>query len=127
MANIQKQFEQYDDNIRLTRYNENTTLVERRDAVLQKLRDRFGAMRNEGKGIPSFQWFNQGSYEMGTGIDPENGDYDIDVGLDFNAVKSQYPDPVALKELVYDALKDHTPLGTSVRRSCVTAKYQTDG
>ncbi|WP_437324949.1 nucleotidyltransferase domain-containing protein [Sorangium sp. So ce381] len=127
MANVQKQFEQYDDKIRLTRYDENATLVKRRDAVLDKLRDRFRAMRKEGKDIPTFRWFNQGSYEMGTGIDPENGDYDIDVGLDFNATKSEYENPVTLKELVYDALKDHTPLGTVVRRSCVTVKYQIDG
>lgn len=127
MADIQKQFEQYDDKIRLKRLDENATLVKRRDAVLNKLRDRFDAMRKEGKDIPTFKWFNQGSYDMGTGIDPENGDYDIDVGLDFNAPKTKYENPVTLKEFVHDALKDHTPLGTDVLRSCVRVKYQIDG
>lgn len=127
MVNVQKQIEQYDDKVRLTRLNENAVLVRRRDAVLEKLRAQFDAKRKEDKKVPTFQPFNQGSYEMGTGIDPDKGDYDIDVGLEFNATTSDYPNPVDLKELVYEALKDHTPLGTSVRRSCVTVKYQVDG
>lgn len=127
MANIQKQIVQYDEAIRLTRYGENATLVKRRDAVLNKLRERFKKMREEGREVPTFEPFNQGSYEMGTGIDPSNGDYDIDVGLDFNATKASYPDPVKLKELVFEALDGHTPLGTVIRRSCVTVNYQIDG
>jgi hypothetical protein len=127
MANIQKQIVQYDEAIRLTRYGENATLVKKRNAVLDRLRDEFAKMRKGGREVPTFEWFNQGSYEMGTGIDPANGDYDIDVGLDFNATRASYPDPMKLKELVYEALKDHTPLGTVIRRSCVTVNYQIDG
>jgi len=127
MANIQKQIVQYDEAIRLTRYGENANLVKKRDAVLNKLRDRFEKMRAEGREVPTFGWFNQGSYEMGTGVNPANGDYDIDVGLDFNATSNAYPDPVKLKELVFEALDGHTPLGTRIRRSCVTVNYQIDG
>ncbi len=127
MTNIQKQIVQYDEAIRLTRYGENANLVKKRNAVLNKLRDEFAKMRQDGRDVPTFEWFNQGSYEMGTGIDPANGDYDIDVGLDFNATKGRYPDPVKLKELVHEALEDHTPLGTVIRRSCVTVNYQIDG
>lgn len=127
MANVQKQIVQYDDAIRLTRYDENATLSGKRDAVLNKLRSRFANMRKEGREVPYFRTFNQGSYEMGTGIDPENGDYDIDVGLDFNVAKTKYENPVDLKSLVYEALDGHTPLGTVVRRSCVTVMYQIDG
>lgn len=127
MANVQKQIVEYDDAIRLTRYGENATLVKKRDAVLDKLRARFADMRKEGREVPYFRTFNQGSYEMGTGIDPENGDYDIDVGLDFNVAKTKYENPVDLKALVYEALDGHTPLGTAVRRSCVTVKYKVDG
>lgn len=127
MANIQKQIVQYDEAIRLTRYGENATLVKKRNAVLNRLRDEFAEMRKNGREVPSFEWFNQGSYEMGTGINPANGDYDIDVGLDFNTTKETYPDPVKLKELVHEALENHTPLGTKIRRSCVTVHYQIDG
>ncbi len=127
MANIQKQIVQYDDAIRLTRYDQNATLVKKRDAVLDKLRARFADMRKAGRDVPYFRTFNQGSYEMGTGINPTNGDYDIDVGLDFNVAKSKYENPIDLKALVYEALDGHTPLGTVVRRCCVTVKYQVDG
>lgn len=127
MADIQKQIVQFDEKIRLARFDENQTLRDKRDIIVDKLRDRFAAMRREGKQVPTFDPFNQGSYEMGTGIHPVNGDYDIDVGLRFNCAKADYPNPVDLKILVADALEGHTVLGTEVRLSCVTVKYQVDG
>lgn len=127
MANIQKQFVQFDDAIRLKRFGENKTLREKRDTILDRLRDRFAAMRREGKHLPTFSEFNQGSYEMGTGIEPAAGDYDIDVGLRFNCSKTDYSNPVDLKALVADALEGHTELGTDIRRSCVTVYYKLAG
>ncbi|PTL78192.1 nucleotidyltransferase [Vitiosangium sp. GDMCC 1.1324] len=127
MANIQTQFVQFDDRIRLKRFDENQLLRDKRDIILDKLRDKFSALRKEGKDIPKFDPFNQGSYQMGTGIQPADGDYDIDVGLRFQCSKSKYPNPVDLKILVADALKGHTELGTDVRRSCVTVYYKLNG
>lgn len=133
MADIQTYIEQFDGRIRLKRLKENKELSEKRDIVLSKLRKRFELMRagedgEEGLDIPFFAFINQGSYEMGTGIHPADGqDYDIDVGLTFNAATTDYPNPVALKSLVAEALKDHTELGTEVRRSCVTIRYKRDG
>jgi hypothetical protein len=128
MANIQKQLEQFDSNIRLKRFNENAMLIEKRDAILRRLRDRFAAMRREGKTVPTFNHLNQGSYEMGTGIKPADGEeYDIDVGLRFNCAKSDYPNPVDLKCLVADSLEGHTEIGTVIRRSCVTVYYKLGG
>jgi hypothetical protein len=129
MADIQTQIEAFDDNIRLTRLKENKELIQKRDIILGKLRARFDQMRDENEEeIPTFSFINQGSYEMGTGIHPAEGqDYDIDVGLKFNCAKADYPNPVDLKALVAKALKDHTDLGTEVRRSCVTIKYTRDG
>ncbi|TSC33932.1 nucleotidyltransferase [Corallococcus sp. Z5C101001] len=128
MAVIQAQLIQFDNNIRLTRFSENRELREKRDIILDKLRDRFAALRkSRGKEIPYFESINQGSYEMGTGIHPAKGDYDIDVGLKFNRATSKYPNPVDLKRLVADALDGHTELGTEIRRSCVTVSYKRDG
>jgi len=127
MANIQKQLEQFDESIRLKRFDENKTLREKRDAILNRLRDRFEALRKEGKKIPTFSTFNQGSYQMATGIHPADGDYDIDVGVSFNCSKDAYPNPVDLKILVADALENHTDLGTKIRRSCVTVYYKLNG
>ncbi|NMO18774.1 nucleotidyltransferase [Pyxidicoccus fallax] len=127
MANIQTQIEQFDSNIRLKRFDENKMLREKRDAILNRLREKFAAQRREGEDIPSFDPLNQGSYQMGTGIQPADGDYDIDVGLRFNCSKTEYPNPVALKIKVADALEGHTEIGTDIRRSCVTVYYKLDG
>ena len=63
---------------------------------------------------------------MGTGIKPDDGDYDIDVGLKFQIKKEDYEDPVQVKKWVYDALAGHTKK-VQIRRSCVTVTYQEDG
>ncbi|SEU27973.1 nucleotidyltransferase domain-containing protein [Stigmatella erecta] len=127
MADIQKQFVQFDESIRLKRFEENQMLIEKRDAILDRLRAQFAKRRKEGETIPSFQHLNQGSYQMGTGIQPAQGDYDIDVGLCFNCSTRDYPNPVSLKVLVADALAEHTDLGTRIRRSCVTVYYKLGG
>ncbi len=127
MADVQSQIRQFDDKIRLKRFHENATLREKRDAILNKIRAAFEALRKEGKTVPTFEEFDQGSYEMGTGVQPADGDFDIDVGLRFNAKKANYPNPLTLKVLVADALDGHTELGTEVRRSCVTVKYKVEG
>ncbi|ATB35241.1 hypothetical protein CYFUS_000653 [Cystobacter fuscus] len=128
MANIQKYFEQFDEDIRLKRFDENQMLREKRDAIHRRLREKFEAMRRAGADIPSFETFNQGSYQMGTGIQPaEGGEYDIDVGLRFNCDQTKYSNPVALKQVVADALEGHTSIPTRMRRSCVTVYYKQNG
>lgn len=127
MADIQDQIVEFDKKIRLSWESEEQILSEKRDIILNKLRDTFGALRTQGKRVPTFTYFNQGSYQMNTGIRPVDGDYDIDVGLRFNCNTEEYPNPVDLKCLVADALEDHTVLGTELRKSCVTVKYRVDG
>lgn len=119
MADIQKQLREFDEQVRLKKYGENKELRDKRDSILKRLR--------ENPTVPSFEELNQGSYAMGTGIKPADGDYDIDVGLRFNVQKADYPNPVDLKELVANALEGHTELGTKVRRSCVTVTYKKAG
>lgn len=126
MADIQRQFIQFDDAIRLRYFDENATLRAKRDIVLDRLKDRLVTMRKEGDKVPRFEWFLQGSYEMGTGVHPAEGDYDIDVGLYFECPRSAFEDPVALKELVHRALVGHTQK-VVVRRSCVTVYYHRAG
>ena len=90
MADVQKQFMRFDEAIRLKRFDEEATLRGKRDAVLGRLRDRLGAMRRDGRKIPTFEPFNQGSYQMGTGVRPAEGDFDIDVGLRFQCTRTDY-------------------------------------
>ena len=118
MLNLQKEFIEFHDNIKLD--DENATLREKRDILLKKLKD------NISKDAVSYTTFNQGSYAMGTGILPEDEDYDIDVGLKFGMDKDDYSDPIVPKKWLRDALYGHTK-SVEIRRSCVTVTYQIDG
>ena len=57
---------------------------------------------------PQFYFCDQGSYDMDMGTKPLDGDYDIDQGQYFLVGIEAYPDPVVLKERVYEALVGHT-------------------
>lgn len=115
---LQKEFIEFHDKIKLD--DENDTLRKKRDILLNKLK------KNITDDAAIYTHFNQGSYAMGTGVKPEDGDFDIDVGLKFEINKENYPDPVSVKKWVYDALEGHTK-SVKIRRSCVTVTYQEDG
>lgn len=116
--NLQKEFIEFHNNIKLD--YENETLREKKEILLNKLK------KNISDEAASYTHFNQGSYAMGTGVKPEDGDYDIDVGLKFAIDKDDYPDPIDVKKWVRDALDGHTK-SVRIRRSCVTVTYQEDG
>lgn len=107
---LQAKFLTFHKAILLSNTDENATLREKRDNVLQRMRDR---------GV-RFTSFNQGSYAMGTGIKPVKADYDIDVGIVFTGVRPV--DPLAAKRTVRDAVEGHT---TRVEwlRHCIRVQY----
>ena len=118
MINLQKEFLDFHNKIKLD--DENATLREKRDILLNKLKEKIS------KDAATYTTFNQGSYAMGTGIIPEDEDYDIDVGIKFSINKDDYSDPLVPKKWVRDALDGHTK-NVKIRRSCVTVAYQKDG
>ena len=127
VANIQSQFEEFNNTIRLRRYDKNEILREKRNIIRKKLKERLPevfAAHNET--CPTFYFLDQGSYAMNTGIKPLDGDFDIDQGLYFEISIEAYPDPVILKERVHEALDGHTD-DVCIRRSCVTVFYHCDG
>ena len=127
MASVQKQFEAFDDAIRLGRFEENQTLRDKRDIIRKKLESRLPDIFEVHREVcPKFFFLDQGSYDMGTGIKPLDGDYDIDQGLYFVACYADYPDPVLLKKRVYEALEGHTQ-DVCIRQPCVTVFYQEAG
>lgn len=117
MANIQKYFEAFNDQIK-TGYNYNSELKDKRDTLLSNLRDSLDV---------SFDNFNQGSYGMGTGVKPEDGDFDIDVALVFKESDNEkFDSPFELKKDIYHAL-EHTHRTVKIKRPCVTVKYSSSG
>ena len=63
---------------------------------------------------------------MHTGVVPLDGNFDIDVGLIFDCDQNKYPDPVALKKKVRDAV-DTNFRTVLIRRPCVTVNYMSGG
>ena len=120
MPTLQTAFNSFHDTIKLSDIDENATLREKRDILLTKLKTKISS-----EAAP-YTHFNQGSYAMHTGINPDDDDFDIDVGLKFEVDKEDYPDPTVLKKWVRDALEGHTK-SVEIRKPCVTVKYQRDG
>lgn len=120
MPTLQTAFNSFHDKIKLSNIDENATLRDKRDILLNKLNSKISSE------AASYTHFNQGSYAMHTGIKPDDGDFDIDVGLKFAVDKENYPDPTVLKKWVRDALEGHTK-SVEIRKPCVTVTYQRDG
>lgn len=120
MPAVQKQFEDFHNAICFDEDDEKSTLREKRDIIIQALKDKLG------KEVPNFTKFNQGSYSMHTGVVPLDGNFDIDVGLIFDCDQYKYPDPVALKKKVRDAV-DTNFRTVLIRRPCVAVNYISGG
>jgi len=124
MAEIQTQLIRFHEEIKLKRFEENATLREKRNRVLARLNNNLEKVF-ETKDIkpPKYETFNQGSYDLGTGNKPLNGDYDIDEGIIFKFSPDDHPDSVEVKKWILEALEGHTKR-VEIRRPCVTVFYQ---
>lgn len=122
MANPQKHYAKFHTNIRLGRYDEESTLREKRDLLISTLKDE---LKKDPNGPQFVEYFNQGSYALGTGIKPKNGDYDIDVGVLLDCDKEEYGS-VEIKKIVRDALT-HSNRTVTIKRPCVTVTYLKNG
>lgn len=123
MASLQKQYEKFHGLIKLGKYEEEDSLREKRDLLIDTLKENLKKIDSNPQYVDHF---NQGSYALGTAIKPKNGDYDIDVGVELGCKIEDYDDPVELKKIVYNALT-HQNRDVSIRRSCVTASYKKNG
>ncbi len=126
MANVQTYFNKFDEKIRRS-YNDNSILREKRDLLVNDLR--VGLRRyfqDYNMRTPRFETFNQGSYAIGTGIEPLPGeDYDIDVGLVFHLSKNDHSS-VQVKQWVHDALQSGNRT-VEFKRPCVRVQYHRAG
>ncbi len=117
MASLQPYFEEFHDEIKMD--DENDILREKRDILIDKLEN---GLKEKFADPPKFSQFNKGGYAMSLGVKPLDSDYDIDVGLEFEINKNDYPDPVVVKQWVYDALYGHTD-DVKIKTPCVTVQY----
>lgn len=120
MADLQKQFNQFHDDIKLSA--ENTMLIEKRDILKQNLES---ALKDNDKAPKIDKFLLQGSYATYTGINPVNGDYDIDVGVLFDCTKDDIG-IMKLKDMVFDALS-HPSRKPTIKNPCITTQYIKNG
>jgi hypothetical protein len=118
MADLQKYFKEFHDEIKLG-YGDNSILIEKRDTVRRDLR--IGLRKMFGAKYPKFTCFNQGSYALGTGVYPLDSDYDIDIGIVFQISRKEFS-PTQVKGWVHDALntKNRT---VYYKRPCLSVQY----
>lgn len=122
MASKQIQFNKFNDIIRIS-YDEDNKLRKKRDMLLDNIR---GGLRNyalkQGIRIPRFDTFNQGSYQLRTGIKPlVSEDHDIDVGLVFESSR-QNLDASKIAKVVYNSLQ-YPNRTVEIKRPCVRVQY----
>ncbi|WP_195431976.1 cyclic GMP-AMP synthase DncV-like nucleotidyltransferase [Morganella morganii] len=118
MAYAQSQFETFHRNI-LFGYDSSQDLRDRRDTLLTDLKN------NISDDAPPYTHFTQGSYALDTGIHPLDSNPDMDIGILFDCLPSDYPDPLKLKKFVSDALERHNRT-EKIRKPCVTVTYYKD-
>lgn len=116
MANIQKQFEQFHDTIRMD-YSRSAKLREKRDIILKRIKKHLAE-----NGRPGFRRLLQGSYKMKTGVIPiEDLEYDIDVGLRFMFSEDDYS-AAEVRKWVFEAVDGHTE-SVEEKGPCVRVTY----
>ena len=119
MSDAQSHFISFHNKIMLD-LNSSDLLREKRDTLLQNLKD------NIDPSAPAYTDFHQGSYELSTGVNSLSGDPDMDIGVIFDCKPNDYPDPVALKRFVKNAL-NYNNRTVRIRKPCVTVEYMKDG
>lgn len=120
---LQKEFEDFHQEIRLGTYDEDKTLRKKRDLLIDELKDKL-----KDEKVPdtdkklTFTKIDQGSYSMNTGVKPKKDDYDIDVGVIFDITNDEY-ESHKLKKLVFDKLNSQNNRTVKYNRPCITVEY----
>lgn len=117
MADVQRQFEQFHEKIRVD-YDMANDLRDHRDAVVDRIKKHL-----QDNNLPGLRVLHQGSYKMKTGVKPiADLEYDIDIGLRFD-IRSEHHDAGTVRKWVYDAVQEHTE-HVEDKGPCVRVVYQ---
>lgn len=109
----QQQFKEYYEEIKIS--DEKAGLREKRTILLDALR---AGLSEE---VPTWTHFNQGSYAMGTGVMPLDGNYDIDVGIVFDMDRTEYTALEIKKEVFFALNKGNRSV--EIKYPCVRVNY----
>jgi hypothetical protein len=122
MANMNKAFTDFDEEIKLTQEKKDKVLTSR-DAVREKIRKHFSDTLKINQ--PKFKV--QGSFTINTALNPiGDNEVDADDGVylqHFSDDETTWPKPQDAHQLVIDALEGHTQDGCESKTSCVRVLY----
>jgi hypothetical protein len=123
MGRLQQHFENFDAVIKLTSARKFSLLSSKKE-LIQKIKKWFTL------NYPSYKplFWGQGSFEMGTTINPisENGllKYDLDCGVYFDLAHfSAVPNTSLLKTAVFNATNKHTQQSNNNKNTCVRVNF----
>jgi hypothetical protein len=119
MANLHKSFLQFNKNLQINS-SKRTKLMKAKDA----LKDKIVAYLKEKRPGAKVDFFIQGSYKMGTLIKTKDDTCDLDYGVHLKFEPGVSPKQV--QKWIYEAVKDHTTGGATIKKKCVRVIYQGD-
>lgn len=122
MADCHKFFKEFNKDIKLFR-SKRKDLKKAREAIREKIRKYF----TEELEISGPLFWQQGSFAMGTIINPLDGEYDLDDGvylqdLDANDM-GKWPTPSAVHSWVYKSIEGHTDQLPIDKATCIRVVY----
>jgi hypothetical protein len=121
MADCHDVFQKFYEAIRLDK-SKKDNLESGKKALREKIRKHF----KENKKVTPPKFYTQGSYAMGTIINPVDGEYDIDDGVylqNLEQDKSKWPEAETVHQWVLDAVDDHTKNKPIDKRTCIRVIY----
>jgi len=122
MADMQTEFKTFHDIIALTS-TQKASLRTARNALRGKTRKHFREVLK--LNIPKFH--GQGSYSMGTMVNPLNGEFDIDDGVYLHHLdtsdEGDWPTPETVHRWLVQATDGHTGQKPIDKRTCVRVRY----
>lgn len=119
MANCQKQFNEYNEYLNLTR-SKRDVMNKSRESSRDKVKKHF--KENHPGYTPTF-WI-QGSKKNGTNIRTEDESCDQDDGIYFDRDPEDSVSGTTLQGWVHDAVKNDTKQGAEWRKKCIRKKYK---
>jgi hypothetical protein len=122
MADMQTEFKTFQDQIALVS-GKKASLRTARNALRERIRKHFRDVLK--LNIPKFH--GQGSYSMGTMVNPLNGEFDIDDGVYLQHLdtidKSDWPTPETVHRWLVQATDGHTGQKPIDKHTCVRVPY----
>jgi len=122
MADLNSEFMTFHDQVDLNS-GKKEALRKARDAIRDRIRKYF--RKNLKVRLPKF--LAQGSYAMGTTVNPLNGEFDIDDGVYLQHLPedndSNWPTPETVHRWLVKATDGHTKEKPSDKRTCVRVRY----